>query len=85
MARGTQDNEDEDELTFVKLAAVTANVVRWLMKVDEEKKEQRQRNTGSGSEEKKQTEEHTDYVDQRLRELAAFERRARGVKDRTGR
>jgi hypothetical protein len=72
-----ETHNNEDELTFVKLAAVTANVVRWLMQVDEEKKESKT----SNQDERRDT-EHEKYVVARLREIRAFEDRARGIKKR---
>jgi hypothetical protein len=78
MARGTQDNDDE--LTFVKLAAVTANVVRWLMKVDEEKDEDTGGNPDAGKTNKQSPEDERRYIDTRLKEIAAWERKIRNGK-----
>lgn len=70
MARDTQDNEP---LTFVTLAAATANVTRQLQKQPDT-----DRASDGEPKDREQQEEKTRaaYVDQRLRELAMFERRA---------
>ena len=78
------EGDNEEELSFVRLAAVTANVVRWLMETHEQKTEQGKGNEAKNdSDTQKQVERDVQqraYVDQRLCDLQAFERRARGVK-----
>lgn len=73
----TNDNSQDDPLPFIALSALVANVVRYL-----ENPKDKGGNDGPESPAKDTDEEkakrHRDYVDQRLRELAAFERRARG-------
>jgi hypothetical protein len=75
-----EGNNNEDELTFVKLAAVTANVVRWLMQVDEEKDEETGSNRGAGKTNKQSPEDERRYIDTRLKEIAAWERKIRNGK-----
>ena len=67
------DNENEP-LPFQTLAAATARVLTQTRKQNEEGTEDRR-----GSEQQEQhAEPNREYVEQRLRELSAFERRARG-------
>jgi hypothetical protein len=73
------DNEN-DELTFVKLAAVTANVVRWLMQVDENRKEDTGEDSKPSNQDERRDTEHEKYVATRCREIRAWEKRARGLK-----
>jgi hypothetical protein len=70
--KSTQDNE---ELSFISLAAATANAVRWLMKVDEEKQEETGRDSNAGKTNKQSPEDESRYIDTRLKEIAAWERR----------
>lgn len=78
MARGTHDN-DNDEFSFVSLAALTANVTRYLQ-MDEQKNEDGERDpTPSGADEKKRAEER-EYIEHRLREIRAWERKISGTK-----
>ena len=72
------DNEN-DELTFVKLAAVTANVVRWLMKVDENKQEESAGNPDAGNANKQSPEDERRYIETRLREIRSWEKRQKGI------
>ena len=78
MKNACNDN-NEDELTFVKLAAVTANVVRWLMKVDENKQEESAGNPDAGKKNEQSPEDHRRYVEQRVRETLAWEKRQKGI------
>jgi len=79
----TRDADNDNEpLTFHTLAAPTARVIERLM--HEQKNEDAGSNGDSASTAKKDSDAHQRYVDQRLRELAAFEERADGKK-RTGR
>lgn len=68
---------DNDELTFVRLAAVTANVLRFL-KLDEKQTTQRNERTGEKKDDEKHDEQARRYIERRIRDLAEFERRARG-------
>jgi hypothetical protein len=67
------DNENEP-LPFRTLAAATARVLVNVRKQNEERAEDRRANEP----EKSDAERQREYVDRRLRELSAFERRARG-------
>ena len=74
MTRETHDNED-DELSFISIAAATANVIRYLQ-IDEKQQEERDNNTPCPNEGKERPVENREYVEQRLRDYAAFERRS---------
>jgi hypothetical protein len=74
-------HEDEEELGFVSIAAATANVLRYL-ELTKEQQEHRDRNTGRERDEKQKTKDERDYINHRLRELAAWERRIDGNKKR---
>jgi hypothetical protein len=75
--KSTQDNE---ELSFISLAAATANAVRWLMKVDEEKQEETGRDSNAGNANKQSPEDESRYIQHRLKEIAAWEKRQKGIK-----
>ena len=78
MAGGTHDNDNE-EFSFISLAALTANVVVYLQsneKQEEAAQGERQPSYSDEEECKKQLQ----YVERRLADLRAFERRARGRK-----
>ena len=77
---GKHDDENT-QLSFLTLSAATKNVLRYL-ETSEQKKEERDRDTGRDRTEKQDSKDHRDYVDQRLRELAAFEQRYDGNKRR---
>lgn len=77
MVRDTQDNEP---FSFITLEVATKNVTRWLEPTEKQKKDS-DGNAASSGADQNNTNEHTEYVDQRLRELRAFERRARGNKN----
>jgi hypothetical protein len=77
MTRDTHDNENE-KLSFITLSAATRNAIEWLLNSDEKQNEERRDDRRSGNEDKRDTDQHHTYVDQRLKELAAFERQARG-------
>lgn len=68
---GTHD----DELTFIRLAAVTANVV---MQLKEKQTTQRDERTGEKKEDECNDQQTREYVEHRVRGLREFERRARG-------
>lgn len=77
----TQDN---DQLPFVSLAALTANVLRYLEPHKKQNKETAdERERGNAGE--KNSDSHAEAVNHRLRELRAFERRAAGIQDGLGR
>jgi hypothetical protein len=72
---------DNEELSFISLAALTANVTR-LLELTKEQQEHRDRNTGRERDKKQKTKDESDYINHRLRELAAWERRIDGNKKR---
>lgn len=78
MARGTHDN-DNDELSFVSLAALTANVVRYL-ETDKQKNEPSDHETNPSEGAAECVNDHRAFVKRRLRDLERFEDRARGRK-----
>lgn len=71
------EGDNDDELTFVRLAAVTANVLRFL-KLDEQQTTQRDERTSEKKDDESSDAQAKRYVEHRVRELAQFERRARG-------
>ena len=65
---------DNDELSFITLSAATKNVTRYL--------DTSEKHDGDGNDEadaRKRAEQHKAYVAERLRNVAAFERRAAGI------
>ena len=75
--RGMKEACNDDEpLTFQTLAAVTARV----LKLDEKQNVEAEGDGASAKPEEQKAVEHRRYVDQRLRDMSAFERRARGAK-----
>jgi hypothetical protein len=78
METNTHDNDDE-KLSFITLGAATLNVVRYL-ESSEDKKEQRERDAQRSRDEKQKKEEERAYIEQRLRDIAAFEERFRSGK-----
>jgi hypothetical protein len=69
------DNENE-LFTFQSLAQITAR----LLATDAKKDENGPGDSKPGKDDQERAGQQGDYVDQRLRDLAAFERRARGYK-----
>lgn len=69
-------DNDDDELPFQTLAAATAKVVS---KMNKEQDENRDQDRGTTDQQKQDGDQHRQYVDQRLHDLAAFERRAKGI------
>jgi hypothetical protein len=74
------DNENE-ELSFITLGAATRNVVRYL-ESSEDEKEQRERDAQRSRDEKQKKEEQRAYIEQRLRDIAAFEEFRPGQRSR---
>jgi hypothetical protein len=72
---------NDDELTFISLAALTANVTRWLLKPDEQKHETPSGEPDRGDADEKEREAHAKYVAHRLNELRSWERKISGRKD----
>lgn len=71
----TNDNE---ELSFVKLAALTANVARFLQPHKKEQ-EQAEREAQHRQENDQKANDAREYIERRVRELREFEARARNV------
>lgn len=76
MKKAANDNE---ELSFITLLAATRNVTRFL-NLDEPENVKREHEPDGRDREEQETAKHREYVERRLRELAAFERRASGKK-----
>jgi hypothetical protein len=73
------DNDNED--SFIKLAAATANVVRYLQKVDGPQEGPTRKPEPTKSEKEVANPEHGDaYIDAGLKRIRDFERRYRSVK-----
>jgi len=68
-------NNDNEPLTFQTLAAVTASLTTRLQKNENADGEA---NGTPEQQQKEKAEDQRHYVDQRLKELRAFEERARG-------
>jgi hypothetical protein len=68
---------DNEELSFVSLAASTANVVRWL-EPHEKKDEESGRDTDRSSKSEKDPKADLEYVEHRLCEISAREKRING-------
>ena len=67
------DNENEP-FSFQSLAQITAR----LLTTDAKKNENGKGDAEPGNDDEQRARQQGDYVNQRLRDLAAFERRARG-------
>jgi hypothetical protein len=72
---GTHDNDDE-EMTFISLAAATANTLRYL-KLDKKEKQTTNHEPNTKEDAGKAVDHHRAFVERRLRELADWERRIR--------
>lgn len=72
------DATDDNEESFIALAALTANVVRYLEGSNQQKEEgcTNDRKPEQGGERSEKTQR--EYIEYRLREVAQFEARARG-------
>lgn len=78
MTKGTHDNDNE-RFSFITLAAATANVTRYLVKEDQKpEKHERSPDHHSGKSKKDAPDKERAYIEHRLRELAAWERRISG-------
>ena len=79
-----EGEHDDDNLTFIRLAAVTTNVVMRLMETHEKQTEHSERKDAENDDDPKrdveQPERCSEYVEHRLRELREFELRASGKK-----
>lgn len=74
------DNDENNALPFIKLAAVTANVIRYLETQNKNQNADRDADRAREKSDEEKAEDHRKYVDQRVREIAQFERRANGLK-----
>lgn len=79
MTKALNDNDENDPMPFVSIAAATANALRFL-KLDEQSHEQADDKSSSTAQPKDDSDGNRKYVQQRLRELQRFERRANGGK-----
>lgn len=72
-------NKDDELLSFIQLAALTANVTRHLIKEDKNRGDQERHSDGQHAENSKENpDKRGEYVEHRLRQLAAWERRISG-------
>jgi hypothetical protein len=69
-------DNDNDELSFITLGAATLNVVRYL-ESGEQKKSDREREAQRTDDDEQKKEDERQRIEQRLREIAAFEERFR--------
>lgn len=67
-------DNDNDKLSFVTLAAATANVTRFL-RLDEKADEQSGGKSNADRTQEQKDKAQRDYILHRVRDLAAFERR----------
>lgn len=74
-------NDANDPLPFIQLSAIVANVTRFLIP-DEKQPVEREPERGGDAADEEKRKAHRDYVDRRLRDIAAFERRAAGIDKR---
>jgi hypothetical protein len=70
---------DNLQLGFITLAAITAVAIRHLERTEEQEK-QRDRDTDRGKTQEQRDEDESAYIEQRLKDIEAFEDRARGRK-----
>ena len=70
--------QDNEELSFISLAALTANVLRYL-ESDKQKQERTGDNAERGDADEKNSGADREYIERRLRDIAAFEKRAKGI------
>lgn len=68
-------SNDNEELSFIALAAATANVIRWLTEPSEEKKIETDDDANTNDQREKDPKADRYYVEARLRELRAWEKR----------
>jgi hypothetical protein len=76
MRDAENENDPNDPLPFRSLADITAR----LLATDAKKDENGPSDSQPGNDDQERARQQGNYVDQRLRDLAAFERRARGYK-----
>jgi len=76
-----KEDNDNDPLTFVHIAALTANVTRYLG-LDEKPNEESKGDRNTPETDEQREADKRRYVEQRLRDTLVFEDRARGQKKR---
>jgi hypothetical protein len=83
-----KEANDNDLLTFNQIGLAAALVInrirneqtlRELMQVDEKKKEDAGRDSDFGKTDEQRTEDERRYIEQRLREIRAWEKRQKGI------
>ncbi len=72
----TKAANDNDPFTFTTLGAATLNVVRWLER-SKDHEQDCERKTPDQSSDNQKIDEERAYIEQRLRDIAAFEDRLR--------
>jgi hypothetical protein len=70
----THHDNDNEQLSFITLSAATKNVIRYLQP-HEKQDEQRDGNTDRDRTDEQRAKDHRAYIEQRLRDIAEFERR----------
>jgi hypothetical protein len=71
-----QHDNDNDELSFITLAAATANVVRYLENSQDHQRDGERQTPGQRSE-KEKADDNREAVENGLRQIDRFERRYR--------
>jgi hypothetical protein len=71
-----EHDNDNDELSFITLAAATANVVRYLQNSQDHQRDGERQTPRERTEEEK-AKDHSDAVEHGLRQIERFERRYR--------
>jgi hypothetical protein len=79
MKNDSHADNDNEPLSFTMLAALTANVTRYL-NPDKQENENPSGKPDAGSADKKRSDDNRAYVDQRLKEITAWERKISGGK-----
>lgn len=72
----THTMNDNEELSFISLAALTANVLQYL-EIDKQQSEERERDPDAGNGDEQKGGNNEEYIQDRLRQIRAFERRYR--------
>jgi hypothetical protein len=71
-------HNDNEPFSFITLAAATANVTRYLVPDRKEDDQRRDKYTRAEQGKKQTPDEECEYVEHRLREIAAWERKISG-------
>ena len=72
-----QHDNDNEEFSFITLSAATRNVTRYLQTDKKENEDSKRDPAPGGADEKKRAEER-EYVEHRLKEIRAWERKISG-------